>query len=483
MLREPGRSRLDALLRFTDHLFGAEAGGALAEPWLARYLVLAAVLAVVLVLRRPDAILNPQFWAEDGRIYFSEQLTLGFWSALLKGYKGFPYAAERGIAALGSAVPLVEVPLAYNVVSIVVTALAMATFSVPGFRHLIHGNALRVITCLAIVCIPAGQELVATATNVGWWLMVWLVFLSVVRAPRALALNIGWCVGGALAVLSTPLAPVAAPLWVLRAVHGAWGRRASDLSFALVQLTTLFALVLLTALGAGDYLLADASIALLKGGALTHWEPHHLTAGLRMLPYVTAWTVDAALLPTNAYPALRNLGTVQTIAPSLVLAAAIGLAWRDLSARGRMTVGLAAYLFVTSLLVTLIGRHDLVRGFEALPAAHLQRVELLSHRYRLLPHAALVLAVAAIIDSARHVRTRSVAIAFACAGLLTWAPEFRIPPYLDEQWPVWAAKLEQKLASGNRDPMVIPINPRLSTMDFDLGAVPRSGSATSPPPH
>jgi hypothetical protein len=247
---------------------------------------------------------------------------------------------------------------------------------------------------------------------------------------------------------------------------------------------TLFALVFLTAgLGAGDSLLADGSIAALQpGGALTHWEPHHLRAGLRMLPYVTAWSMDAALLPTNTYPALRNLGTVQTIAPSLVLVAAIGLACRDLSARGRMTVGLAAYLFVTSLLITLIGRHNVVRGFEALPAAQFHRVELLPQRYRLLPHAALVLAVAAIIDSARHVRTRAVAIAFACAGLLAWAPEFRIPPFLDEQWPVWAAKLEKKLASGNRDPLIIPINPRPSSMDFDLGAIPASGSTTSPPP-
>src|SRR5262249_7967259 len=155
---------------------GAEAGAASAEPWLARYLVLAAVLAAVMILRRPDAILNPQFWAEDGKIFFSEQLTLGFWSALLKGYKGFPCLAGRGIAALGSPVPLVGVPLAYNVVSIAVTALAMATFSVPGFRHLVHSNALRVITCLAIICVPAGQELVATATDVGWWLVVWLVF-------------------------------------------------------------------------------------------------------------------------------------------------------------------------------------------------------------------------------------------------------------------------------------------------------------------
>jgi hypothetical protein len=225
------------MMRVVDHLFGAEepATGQ-AGRWLARYLAVAAVLALVLFCRRPDSILNPQFWAEDGSVLFYEQLTLGFWSALHKLWFGFPYLAQRLIAALGGAVPLVAVPLVYNASAIAITALTMATFSLAGFRHLVRSDGLRVAVCVAAVCVPAGQELVATPTNLGWFMAPWLVFLSVMRAPRSTALVVAWCLGGVLAMFSTPLAPVAAPLWVLRGVYGGYRRRGRDIAFASSQL-------------------------------------------------------------------------------------------------------------------------------------------------------------------------------------------------------------------------------------------------------
>ncbi len=34
-------------------------------------------MLVLLALRRPDSLLNPQFWAEDGFTYFSQALIKG----------------------------------------------------------------------------------------------------------------------------------------------------------------------------------------------------------------------------------------------------------------------------------------------------------------------------------------------------------------------------------------------------------------------
>ena len=62
-----------------DRLFGPDDADARPDGrWLGRYLGLTILLAVIVVVRRPDAVTNPQFWAEDSTIYFWQHLTLGF---------------------------------------------------------------------------------------------------------------------------------------------------------------------------------------------------------------------------------------------------------------------------------------------------------------------------------------------------------------------------------------------------------------------
>jgi hypothetical protein len=218
---------------YADYLFGTDLErDPNSRKWVMRYLVLSIVIALVMISRKHDSIFNAQFWAEDGQIYFSEQLTLGFWSALGKLWLGFPYLVIRLVAACGGVVSLAVVPLLYNASAIAISALAMATFSLPGFRHLVSSDALRAAFCLAVVSSPAVEEVLATPTNLSWWLGLWLVLVSVMRAPRSPTLVIGWCLGGVLAIFTAPAAPLAAPLWALRVVYGARGRRNRDLAFS-----------------------------------------------------------------------------------------------------------------------------------------------------------------------------------------------------------------------------------------------------------
>ena len=52
-------------------LFGSDQHDASIQgDWWPRYLSVAGLLAAVIFLRRPDAVSRPQFWAEDGLIYF-----------------------------------------------------------------------------------------------------------------------------------------------------------------------------------------------------------------------------------------------------------------------------------------------------------------------------------------------------------------------------------------------------------------------------
>jgi hypothetical protein len=433
-----------------------------------------ALLAVVVFCRRPDAILNPQFWGEDGNVYFLDQLTVGFWPALAKLWNSFPYLIQRLIAALGAGLPLAAAPLVYSVSTILITALAMAMFSLPGFRHLVARDTVRAAACVAAVCIPAGQELLATSTNVGWFLAVWLALLAVMRAPRSALLFAGCCVGGAVAVASTPLAPVSAPLWMLRAAYGAVAARRRDLAFALTQLGAFVATVLVAgSLGAGDPVDVDGSLVALQtsGAMIFRWYPAHLVAAVKLVPFVAAWCIGTAILPTRMFAGdASSWGMVTVAVPALLLVGSLALAFRDLPPRGRTTVGLAAYLFLASLFLVLAGRHNIVRGFQA-PSPGMNASTILFSRYRVLPYFALVLAAAAIIDSARHSATRvAAALVVGCIGLFAWAPGFRIPPFTDYGWPLWADRLEHEIRDGTRDPLVIPINPEPYRIVFDPAA-------------
>jgi hypothetical protein len=465
---------VESLVRFTDVLFGAAAHPDRPDSrWLVRYLALAGVLALVVFARRPDSILRPQFWAEDCRIFFYEQLTLGFWSASWKLYLGFPFLVQRIVAALADMVPTITVPLFYNASAIAITALTMASFSLPGFRHLVQSDGVRVAVCIATVCVPAGQELLATPTTLGYFLAIWLVFLSVMAVPRTLAGTAAWCMGGVLAVLSTPAAPVAAPLWMLRALRGVRRHDRPDLSFGLTQFAALLVTVGLVALRGSP-------------GFGFRLHPGALRPALSALSWTMVACIDTAFLPMTVFEWLEAQGTLQVVVPAMIVAVCAALACRDLSQRGRVTLCLALYLFVSSLYLVLAGRPDtalLVRGVplreifknEMWPDLHLRTFTILSPRYRVLPNAALVLVAASIIDGANRMRTR-VAAGVACAGLLfAWTPEFRVPPFPDRNWPLVAARLDKKLASGSHEPLVIPSHP--SFWDTTLDPAPQ----TQPP--
>ena len=194
---------------------------------------------------------------------------------------------------------------------------------------------------------------------------------------------------------------------------------------------------------------------------------------LRALVWVAAAQVDGMVLPARVFDRLEALGALPVVMPAVVVAAGVALAFRDLEKHARVTLCLAIYLLVSSLALTLAGRHLLVFLLRVPP--HLNPH--LSYRHRAFPNAALLLAVAAIVDGARRSRTRVVAAVVACLGLVfAWGPEFRLEPFPDLQWPLWAARLEAKLASGSREPLVIPSYPQLGFQIVIDGASSGSGS-------
>jgi hypothetical protein len=433
----------DAMLASADRLFGEqESDAGPRRRWLIRYLGVATILAVIIIVRRPDAVTNPQFWAEDGSVYFLENLTLGFGHAFGKLYNGYPNLAQRLIAMVGGWVSFAAAPRVYTTSAIALTALAVASFALPGFRHLVRSDALRVGFCVAAVSAPFEQEVLSTPTNLGWFLAVWLALLSAMRVPRRRWQVAGLALAGCGAILSTPLAALNPPLWLLRAWRGVQRRDRADLWLGV---TLVLALVLVVSLTRNLGARSAPDIPLLRR-----------SAGFEVLSWLgmTSYWCAALLLGPG------RLTEVQTLVIGILILTALG--WVALRAWAQMRPGLsvALYYFVGSFFFLLLGRplwFVAMSGWSGLAS-----------RYVVFPAAMLGLATVTILDTVRAGIPRMLAGA-AVAGLVgaSWSSYFVITPFIDRQWADQAVLLEQKLQQKSPAPLVIPLNPPWAPLKVD----------------
>jgi hypothetical protein len=135
----------------------------------------------LLVTHRPDAILNAQFYAEDGRVFFQDAYNLGWVTALVHPYGGYFHAVPRLSAALALLVPLSFAPLVLNLIALAFEVLPVnLLFSARsaawgGFRP-------RVLMAALYLGLPNCAEMFGNITNAQCSLAL-IAFLVLVAAP------------------------------------------------------------------------------------------------------------------------------------------------------------------------------------------------------------------------------------------------------------------------------------------------------------
>lgn len=181
----------------------------------------------ILAWRRPDQWTAPQFWAEDGCIFFNEAVTLG-WASLIKSYAGYLHTAPRIIAIVTSWVRWEYMPTVY-------VLLASAGGAWVGMRVATARLPLleRLLAMVAVVVLPHSGEAFLNITNLQWMLNAILVVI-LLEPPLEKATGMVWRVGELLFVgLSSPMVIVLSPfaaLWIWRwrkssfawSLFGAW---------------------------------------------------------------------------------------------------------------------------------------------------------------------------------------------------------------------------------------------------------------------
>lgn len=174
-------------------------------------LAVVAVAGLLLFLRRPDALLRPQFLAEDG-MFFVDAYEMGP-AALATPYNGYFHLVPRLTARLALALDPRWAPAVYQAVAFGVwLAVLLALFS-PRIRL-----PAKPALALALVLVPHSGEVFLSLTNVQWPLAVGLLLLALADDPAGPRQGAADLAALILCGLTGPFAIFLWPLFLARAL-------------------------------------------------------------------------------------------------------------------------------------------------------------------------------------------------------------------------------------------------------------------------
>jgi hypothetical protein len=165
---------------------------------------------------------NPQFYAEDGAIWYADAYNLGGWHALLITAGGYFNSLQRLVAAFSLLFSLRHAPLVMNVFGIIIQILPV--FFLLSRRCANWGPIqIRLLQAAIYVAIPNSNEIHVVLTNAPFHFAL-LAFLVATAAPPS---NWQWKVFDALVLVICPLSgpfcivllPLVLVFWRLRRYH------------------------------------------------------------------------------------------------------------------------------------------------------------------------------------------------------------------------------------------------------------------------
>jgi hypothetical protein len=402
---EPARARLSALPRWAIT---------------AGVLILAFGLAVA---RRPSSVLRPEFFNEDGQVFFLGTFFGSPVETLFRSYQGYLHLVPRLVALLERAVPITSAPLVSNVASLLVVA-GVATFAFSRLERAIPSRAIRAAFAAIIVVAPVAAEPLGSLTYAQWYLGVFLVLFLLADPPRS---RLGAVLDRTALVLSSltgPFGIVVSPMYVVAAVRTRT-RAAAITAVAVVVPACLQLFLLLTAGGRAPSI---------------HWQ------GLDQVARVTA--LRAIVVPFIG----THTGTSLVVAPTWIgfavatgICAALVVVLVALAAEPerRWTAAVLVAGWIVILGAGLVGSTD--RPSDMLHLGY-------SDRYFFIPGLLIgMFAVAGLVASSWWGRMAAIGLCLVLAvGVVR---DFRLAnrPYHD--WPLVSGCI------GGPEPCLVPVQP------------------------
>jgi hypothetical protein len=175
-------------------------------------------LSTVLIywLRDPGQFTAPEFWAEDGTVFWLQQYLSG-WKAIAAQYNGYLHLAPRLVAGLASFFDPATAPRFYAYSAIALTVWSSVTVAT------CFENPLKGFLCgVALMAPPqASGEIWGTITNIQWFLAPALALIVATETPTARLSRVNRSVFAFVAGLSGPFSiflslPAAWSFWKRR---------------------------------------------------------------------------------------------------------------------------------------------------------------------------------------------------------------------------------------------------------------------------
>ncbi|MFN6436774.1 MAG: hypothetical protein RMY35_007675 [Nostoc sp. DedSLP01] len=147
------------------------------------------VAFIAIVSKRPDAILNPQFWAEDGTVFYAQAYNNGIINSLFSPYAGYLHAVPRLTAAFSMLFPLKFAPLIFNLIAIVIQILPVTFLISSRFSKLIPNINYRICLAFLYLALPGCYEVHANITNTQWRVAL-LIFMGLIGQSSHALVNL-----------------------------------------------------------------------------------------------------------------------------------------------------------------------------------------------------------------------------------------------------------------------------------------------------
>lgn len=396
---------------------------------------------LIMFSRRPDAVLLPQFYAEDGTFWYADAYN-HTWRCLFMAEAGYLHTVPRLVALFALPFPLAAAPAVMNAFAFFFQILPINVFLSSRFSSVALN--VRILGSLLYLAIPNSFEIHANATNIQWHLALLAAMVILAKPP----VNLGWrlfdfAVLGLASIdspLGIPLGALAAAMWwIRRERHAKW---------------QLAALVPGTAIEVGFLLLSHSRRAASNGASL-----------LRLGSILGGQVFISGILGVRTF-IQWHFGHASFLLAVQLLAAAVGLAI-TLYALRYAPVELKLLILFAAAVLAMALRHPLA-SMEAVSGQwELLRIPGFGNRYYFFPMLAFF---ASLIWMAVKPASTSRLPRFLALGILVLLPigicrDWKYKPFVDFHFSDYVEVFE-RATPGTK--VLIPTNPIWTTWTMEL---------------
>lgn len=190
--------------------------GALVARWA---LVVLAILLII-ILRTPEAVLQPSLEAEDGTFVFPYYYANRGAVDLLRFHSGYIPLSLNLIAYLSVRLPTRLIPFGFALLPLLLGIVTHSWLFGKRFRPWLGSDATRALVCVLFVLAPVAQYHIYANATYSLWNALFLLLLFVVTPPSQVAWrNVAVWAAANVLVWTNPLTILVVPLVIIRLVR------------------------------------------------------------------------------------------------------------------------------------------------------------------------------------------------------------------------------------------------------------------------